>query len=173
MGRGGILFLPQRAYMVIGSLRDQLTYPEVHTEQGETRDNKLKLILQMLDLGHVLERVEGNWSTVLTWEDILSVGEQQRIAMARLFYHQPLFAILDECTSALNVELERKFYVQCQQLGIHYISVGHRSTLLEYHDEVLMMDKTAWTLTPIQRIREIIENLCLFFDNNGSFESLW
>jgi ABC-type uncharacterized transport system fused permease/ATPase subunit len=80
--------------------------------------------LKLVDLDHLVERVEYKWDTVLNWEDILSLGEQQRIAMARLFYHQPRVAILDECTSALNVELEKQFYEKCQELNIRYIRLA-------------------------------------------------
>jgi ABC-type multidrug transport system ATPase subunit len=105
---------------------------------------------------------------VLNWEDVLSLGEQQRIGMARLFYHKPLVAILDECTSALNVELEQKFYNQLKALGITYLSVGHRpgnlneyilslcslinEGLQEYHDQLLQLkaDKT-WSISRINK----------------------
>jgi ABC-type uncharacterized transport system fused permease/ATPase subunit len=110
--------------MVPGSLKDQITYPEV-LKADKSAEDSLKQILDSLELSHILERV-GSFETVLNWEDILSLGEQQRIAMARLFFHKPLVAILDECTSALNVELEEKFYTQLKTLGISFLSVGHR-----------------------------------------------
>ncbi len=108
----------------------------------------------MVSLGHLLERVDHKWNAVLHWEDVLSLGEQQRMAMARLFYHRPSVAILDECSSALNVEFEQQFYMHCQRLGIKYISVGHRPGLIEYHDTLLMMDNEgAWKVSTIEHER--------------------
>src|SRR5437764_77680 len=108
IGKDGLFFLPQRPYMVIGSLKDQITYPHIGANNNnEVREEELKKVLEMVDLEHIIDRV-GDWNAVFNWEDILSLGEQQRIAMARLFYHKPLVAILDECTSALNVDHQEK-----------------------------------------------------------------
>src|SRR5258708_7626627 len=104
IGRHGILFLPQRPFMALGSLRDQVTYPLIYRGESQKKviDKEIVDILEMLSLRHVFDRVPEGLETCLVWEDVLSLGEQQRIAMARLFYHQPLVAILDECTSALD-----------------------------------------------------------------------
>jgi putative ATP-binding cassette transporter len=90
--------------MVIGTLRDQIVYPSTNEDEDTP---VLQHILAMVGLEKLPHRV-GGWDVALNWEDILSVGEQQRIALARLFYHHPRVAILDECTSALNVELQEK-----------------------------------------------------------------
>ncbi len=94
--------------MVIGSLRDQLTFPTNSDTTDSSHDEQLKKILQLLDLGHLLDLVDNDWNAVLPWEDVLSIGEQQRVAMARLFYHNPSVAILDECTSALDTKLQER-----------------------------------------------------------------
>jgi ABC-type uncharacterized transport system fused permease/ATPase subunit len=108
--------------MVLGGLRDQLIYPDpAPSSYSELLYKKLEIILRKVDLDHLLEQMNGDWDKVMNWEDILSLGEQQRIAMARMFYHCPRVAIMDECTSALDVPLEHKMYSICRELGIRYI----------------------------------------------------
>jgi len=77
---------------------------------------------------------------VQDWLEILSGGERQRISMARLFYHSPQFAILDECTSAVSVDVEGFLYTNCRELGITLFTVSHRKILQKYHDYILEFD---------------------------------
>lgn len=80
---------------------------------------------------------------------MLSLGEQQRLAFARLLLTRPRYAILDEATSALDLANERRLYDQLRQKDTTYISVGHRPSLLKYHDYVLeLTGDTTWRLTP-------------------------
>ena len=79
----------------------------------------------------------GGFGTELDWAHVLSSGEQQRLAFARLLICQPGFAELDEATSALDRENEANLYRKLLELDIHYISVGHRSSILDYHNRVL------------------------------------
>jgi ABC-type uncharacterized transport system fused permease/ATPase subunit len=68
-------------------------------------------------------------------------GEQQRVALARLFFSQPIFAILDECTSAVSVDVEAQIYLAAKEAGISLLSVSHRiESLLRFHDHVLAFD---------------------------------
>jgi vitamin B12/bleomycin/antimicrobial peptide transport system ATP-binding/permease protein len=128
-----IYFLPQKPYMLIGSLRDQLLYPKM--EQLIPED-ELRRVLQSVNLADLQER-SGGFETELSWADVLSIGEQQRLAFARLIINRPGFAVLDEATSALDSENEAMLYRKLREQDIHYISVGHRSSILDYHDYVL------------------------------------
>jgi len=81
-----------------------------------------------------------NFDMKAKWIEVLSLGEQQRLAFARLYYHHPAFAILDEATSALDINNESKVYEQLNRLGITYLSVGHRKSLYHYHQKLLTFD---------------------------------
>lgn len=136
-----IFYIPQRPYLVTGTLRDQIIYPHTHDEmkkQGKT-DGDLQSILNILQLGHVVQR-EGGWDTERDWKDVLSGGDKQRIAMARLFYHCPKYAILDECTSAVSMEIEEIMYSHATQLDITLLTVSHRPSLWKYHNYILQYD---------------------------------
>jgi vitamin B12/bleomycin/antimicrobial peptide transport system ATP-binding/permease protein len=128
-----ILFIPQRPYMVLGSLRNQILYP--HTER-EMSDAKLQEVLERVNLTELVDRV-GGFDVELNWADVLSLGEQQRLGFARLFLHNPQYAVLDESTSALDVANEKHLYHQLREADITYISVGHRPTLIPHHQLVL------------------------------------
>ena len=147
--RGKLFYIPQRPYMTLGTLRDQVIYP--HTKQemmrrGQMTDEDLKKLLNLVQLSHLLEREnftssEGQgWDVVADWMDVLSGGEKQRIAMARLFYHKPQFAILDECTSAVSMDVEDSMYSYCRQANITLFTVSHRRSLWKHHEYYLQMD---------------------------------
>uniref|UniRef100_A0A8C6U5J9 ATP-binding cassette, sub-family D (ALD), member 3a n=1 Tax=Neogobius melanostomus TaxID=47308 RepID=A0A8C6U5J9_9GOBI len=139
--RGKLFYVPQRPYMTLGSLRDQVIYPDTQEDQRRKgiADQVLNQYLDNVQLGHILDR-EGHWDTVKDWMDVLSGGEKQRMAMARLFYHKPQFAILDECTSAVSVDVEDFIYSHCRTVGITLFTVSHRRSLWKHHAYYLHMD---------------------------------
>ncbi len=140
-----MLFLPQRPYMVLGSLREQLLYPHLDREATE---EELRAILERVNLADLPDRV-GGFDAVLDWSHLLSLGEQQRLAFARLLLSRPRYAVLDEATSALDAANEEKLYRLLRESGTTYVSVGHRSSLLKYHDRVLELRGGGnWRLLP-------------------------
>jgi putative ATP-binding cassette transporter len=139
-----LMFLPQRPYMVEGSLRDQLLYP--YPDRG-VEDDVIRRIVQEANLPEILSRVDGDLDTVVDWSNMLSLGEQQRIAFARLFLRQPQFAFLDEATSALDEKNQEELYHKLTESGISFISVGHRTTLIRFHNRVLELDRSgSWEM---------------------------
>ncbi|XP_063284417.1 ATP-binding cassette sub-family D member 3 isoform X1 [Pelobates fuscus] len=139
--RGKLFYVPQRPYMTLGTLRDQVIYPDTQEDQKRKgiSDKVLKEYLDNVQLGQILDR-EGGWDSVQDWMDVLSGGEKQRMAMARLFYHKPQFAILDECTSAVSVDVEGFIYDHCRKVGITLFTVSHRKSLWKHHEYYLHMD---------------------------------
>jgi len=118
-GIDGIMFLPQRPYLSTGTLRDQVIYPHTAVDMKEAgrRDRDLIEILEEAKLGYLPER-EGGWDTRKDWKDILSGGEKQRMAIARLLYHEPRYAFIDEGTSAVSSDVEGLLYERCKAKGI-------------------------------------------------------
>jgi len=148
--RRDILFLPQQPYLVLGSLRQQLLYP--HADPA-TDEAALRRVLQQVKLP---ELANSDLGTVDDWAQRLSVGEQQRLAFARLLLHQPSYAVLDEATSALAVNQERHLYGTLSQTATTYISVGHRASLVPYHRQQLTLSPNQrWTLAPV-RLTQVI-----------------
>ncbi|KIX07407.1 uncharacterized protein Z518_02060 [Rhinocladiella mackenziei CBS 650.93] len=133
-GQDGIMFLPQRPYLSIGTLRDQVIYPhtEIDMSENQRRDSELERILEEAKLGHLLAR-EGGWDTRKEWKDVLSGGEKQRMAIARLLYHEPRYAFLDEGTSAVSSDVEGLLYERCKDRGITLITLSTRASLRKYH----------------------------------------
>jgi vitamin B12/bleomycin/antimicrobial peptide transport system ATP-binding/permease protein len=134
-----IMFLPQRPYMINGNLRDQLLYP--YPDEGFS-DEQILEVASKVNLSDVLERVDSDLDRVMDWINVLSIGEQQRVAFARLFLRNAKFAFLDEATSALDEDNQEHLYQLLKVAGTGFISVGHRSTLIEYHDRVLKLDRS-------------------------------
>jgi ABC-type uncharacterized transport system fused permease/ATPase subunit len=202
-GAGRVLFLPQKPYMVLGSLRDQLLYPTWATsgeeeEEEEDReggegagdggagsgsskstsnllpppptDDELVRVLVAVQLGGLLDRCAAAaeraaaaadaasaaassgsapslpnrppaspLDLVADWAATLSLGEQQRLAFARLLLAKPKLALLDEATSALDVQNETRVYGAARAAGVTLVSVGHRPTLARFHERVLRL----------------------------------
>lgn len=93
------------------------------------------------------------WDAKTNWEDVLSLGEQQRMGMARMYFHKPKFAVLDECTSAVSVDVEERMYGTAHAKGISCITISQRLALEQWHHKELRLgeDSTAgWTLRDIE-----------------------
>eukprot|EP00475_Leptophrys_vorax_P007198 TRINITY_DN14561_c0_g1_i1.p1 TRINITY_DN14561_c0_g1~~TRINITY_DN14561_c0_g1_i1.p1 ORF type:complete len:1009 (-),score=245.67 TRINITY_DN14561_c0_g1_i1:54-2798(-) len=150
-----IYYLPQKPYNVLGSLKDQLIYPLSPEDASLTIEDVVRL-LKMVDLEYLTSQVS---EAEINWEQKLSLGEQQRLAMARLFYHRPSFAILDECTSAVSTVMEEFLYDQCKALGITYITICHRPALRVFHKANLNLTgdgNGGWEFVPIDQEKERI-----------------
>jgi len=143
------LFVPQKPYQVLGTLRDQIIYPDTPAQMSAAgvTDQDLAGLLDLVDPSHTISNQWG-MDEVKDWIQTFSGGQKQRVAMARLFYHKPQFAILDECTSAVSEEVEGKIYETCKNLGITLFTVSHRRVLQRYHDYQLRFDGSGgyeWT----------------------------
>ncbi|KAL1934379.1 hypothetical protein VTP01DRAFT_6561 [Rhizomucor pusillus] len=136
-----LFYVPQKPYLALGTFRDQVIYPDTAVQARERgySDDELMKLLDVVHLGYLVER-EGGWDAVQDWADVLSGGEKQRVAMARLFYHKPQFAILDECTSAVSVDIEAIMYEYARKVGITLFTVSHRTSLVRHHEFLLRFD---------------------------------
>ena len=94
-----------------------------------------------LEAALVLEAAGGGWDTVRVWEETLSLGEQQRLAMARFFFRAPRFGVLDECTSAVSVDVEQRLYRAAAEQGITCVTISQRLALAEFHTNELSMGR--------------------------------
>ncbi len=132
-GASDILFLPQHAYMVIGSLRSQLSYPNL---DRKVPDAELREVLERVNLPGLEEHC-GGFDAPFDFEKILSVGERQRLAFARVLLNKPRYVLLDEATSALDRQNESALYRQLASTSTTLISVSHHPALVQYHAQVL------------------------------------
>lgn len=142
---GKVLFIPQRTYMPIDELRKVLLYPGM---PRKLRDHELVEALVACRLSHLTNKLDDS----LDWGQALSLGEQQRIAFVRTLLMQPEWLFLDEATSALDEGTEHAVYelILKHLRKTAIISVGHRSTLVKYHDHRLNLDgQGGWRLTNV------------------------
>ena len=128
-----ILFLPQHAYMAVGDLRAQLTYPNV---SRKVSDEELTEVLESVNLTDLPERC-GGFDHEFDFERVLSFGERQRLAFARVLLHNPSYVLLDEATSALDRENESALYERLAATSTTVVSVSHHPALVQYHANVL------------------------------------
>ena len=142
---GELLFIPQKPYMLLGSLREQLCYP---LAPDRFSDDQLRHVLEQVMLAELVQRYP-DLDIKQDWPRLLSLGEQQRLAFARLLLSSPRFVVLDEATSALDVNTERHLYKLLAEREMALVSVGHRPTLTSFHELVLELDGTGgWRLLP-------------------------
>mmetsp|Transcript_1337 Transcript_1337/g.3997 ORF Transcript_1337/g.3997 Transcript_1337/m.3997 type:complete len:758 (-) Transcript_1337:479-2752(-) len=159
-----LFYLSQRPYLVAGSLRDQLTYPrppaavwaaaspaskrafvslpgpgagsDLDKVDQDAEDLRLEECLEAVGLDYLLGRGSG-WEQLQPWTETLSGGEKQRLAMARVLFHKPAYAILDECTSAVSADGETALYGALHAAGITLLSIAHRPALRAFHNAVI------------------------------------
>ena len=138
-----LLFLPQRPYLPLGTLRRAISYPQ--TEIAD--DERLRRVLELVDLPALADKLD----VTDDWSRILSLGEQQRIAFARVLLAKPDWLFLDEATSALDEPKEAQLYelLRRELPQLSYISVGHRSTLFARHSSELHLENGGWELRPV------------------------
>lgn len=133
-----LFYICQKPYMTLGSFRSQLIFPD---KESRINDEQLTDILDIVELKYLLGR-EHTFDSVNDWQDVLSGGEKQRMALARLIYHRPKFAILDECTSAVAIDIEQKIYKYLsEKMDCTLLSVSHRvKQLAKFHHLILEFD---------------------------------
>lgn len=146
--KGKMLFLPQKPYMPIGSLREALSYPDA---PERFNDAAYETALEMAQLSHLKTRLDehNNWS----W--LLSGGEQQRLSFARLFLQRPQYVFLDEATSALDEENEKTLYQTMLAFlpDMTLVSVSHHPQLTQFHHKRLHLEQDgAGSFKPIQSV---------------------
>jgi len=126
-----ILVMPQKPYLPVGTLKAAFTYPKAETEFS---DSEIFHVLSLCRLDHFKDRL----AEPENWALILSVGEQQRVAWARVFLQKPQWIFLDEATSALDEEAQQRLYsaLKKQLPETTMISVAHRQDPKEYHESV-------------------------------------
>lgn len=156
--RREMLYLPQKPYLVAGSLRDQVIYPLTAESAAAGRqggaaavDGEVREALRLAGMERFAE--EGLDRVHAEWDDILSGGEKQRMGWGRLFFHSPAFAALDEATSAINVQQEGPLYQAAVDKGITLLSIAHRPTVRQYHQQELNISGDGsgqWTLSTVE-----------------------
>ena len=138
------MFLPQRPYLPLGSLRRAIYYPQ---PVPEIESADLRELLERFGIGRLADRLD----EVDDWSRILSLGEQQRLAFIRILLFRPDIVFLDESTSAMDEQREAEAYDILKELlpEMAVISVGHRSTLFKKHDKRLQLTGSGWQLSPL------------------------
>ncbi|CAK9823652.1 ATP-binding cassette sub-family D member [Anthophora retusa] len=148
--RPALFYIPQKPYMTVGCLRDQITYP-AESQTEDCSDEDLIKLLEEVDLRSLVDRELEGLDAFGDWDSTLSGGEKQRLAMTRLFYHKPQYALLDECTSAVSLEAEGVIYDTAKRKGITLLTITHRvASLAKYHKLLLRFDgEGGWTFGPL------------------------
>lgn len=130
-----LMFIPQRPYLPLGTLRNALLYPGTKM----ISDEHLLKLMEQCEIGYLSDKLD----VVGDWSHVLSIGEQQRLAFVRAHVQQPLWLFLDEATSALDETTEAKMYMQLSSSlpNTTVVSIGHRSTLNKYHQKALNINR--------------------------------
>jgi len=162
-----LFYLPQTPYMTVGRLIDQVIYPlsldeaiaklclglsyaetdmsSTEWKEGRERDlsilsNYVADILMNVDLPDHSSEIREDPNTSADWGNVLSGGERQKLSIARLLFHRPKYALLDESTSAVSPEIEESLYARCIEAGVTLVTVSHRPSAAKYHQQRLRLD---------------------------------
>jgi putative ATP-binding cassette transporter len=160
LAKGKILFVPQRPYLPLGTLAELLLYPRAVESDPAAKEN-LASALTAVGLGGFVPELD----SVEDWSQRLSPGEQQRVAFARILLTQPAVIFLDESTSALDEESEAQLYnlLRTAPWRPTIVSVGHRSTLRTFHDQVVnvtsFMGSRSWNRFESDSLPSLPESL--------------
>jgi putative ATP-binding cassette transporter len=152
-GKGGVrrpegrtLFLPQRPYLPVGTLRHAIAYPAA---SQEFVDADIEAVLDAVNLPNLKSRLDDH----ANWSMALSIGEQQRLAIARALLLKPDWLYLDEATAALDAENEERMYdlLRHHLPGATILSIAHREAVAQYHEQRLSIDpeRHEATLAPV------------------------
>ena len=130
-----IMFIPQRPYLPLGTLREALLYPGTR----QKTDEELTALLELCKI----ESLAGNLDMEADWSHVLSIGEQQRLAFVRAIIYEPDWLFLDEATSALDEDTEKGMYKLLEERlkETTVVSIGHRSTLNKFHSLEIRLNK--------------------------------
>jgi len=143
-----ILVLPQQPFLPLGSLRDQILFPAA-ADASAMGDPELRHLMEQVGLGGLAER-HPDLGQEEDWARVLSGGEQQRLGFARLLLRRPALVILDEASSALDLQAEEDLYGLLVAAGPTVVSVGHRPSLRPFHHwELALEGEGGWRLVPI------------------------
>ena len=139
--RDKLMFIPQKSYLPLGTLRAALNYPG----NKPIDDTELIYLMDLCQIGYLKDKLD----LEADWSHVLSVGEQQRLAFVRAHIQQPQWLFLDEATSALDEDTEATMHSLLQERlqQTTVVSVGHRSTLNKYHELVLRLNKSTRQVT--------------------------
>ena len=185
-GLKNVFIVPQRIHMALGTLADQVTYPlKIPTaERTAEKEAELMALLDQVGIGYLVSRWAGDadgavaaghkgWDHTTRWEDVLSLGEQQRLSLARCFYHRPVFAVLDECTSAVSIDVEEQLYKSAISNGITCATVSQRLSLPEFHSTELLMGEDNADGHTVRAITKEMAQLANERDGRAEMESIY
>lgn len=160
------MFVPQRPYMMLGTLRSQLLYPNGDADMTE---EAFQAVLERVRLPDLI-RHSGGIDANLDWSRVLSLGEQQRISFARILISRPQFVFMDESTSAVDIPTEAVLHRELIATGATFVSVGHRETLLGFHERALrLLPGGGWEIVEAKSVeRSAVQPLGSLRQNVGT-----
>ena len=131
-----MFLVPQRVYSVPGSLAAQITYPKPY---DASMDQPVMQALREAGIEYLATRFEAGLLEEKRWEDTLSLGEQQRVGFARVFFHKPSCCVLDECSDAISADAETGLYQSLKRLDVGCLTISKRLELPEFHQQEILL----------------------------------